>query len=137
MAMISCIFQRKTLMETLGFWDSVRFAADSEMISRARNVLGESFCLFPEVGMICLDMDGGLTNDPVHGIRADGGRLAESRRIYKESWSDWHRKYLPDSSAFLPFPLEQRRYESAPDMVVKHSDQLLNISALSRLSARG
>jgi hypothetical protein len=79
--------------------------------------------VFQEVGMICLDMEGGLTNDPVHGIRANAGGLGDSRRCYKESWSDWQEKNIPRTSPFLPFPLDRRRYLTAPEMIVSYADQ--------------
>ena len=40
---ISTLFSSKFIKEELGFWDSVRFGADSEMLARARKILGDEF----------------------------------------------------------------------------------------------
>lgn len=126
-ALISCIFHRGDLTERLGFWDAVRFAADSEMISRATALFGNGFVIARQIGMLCLDHEDGLTNHPVHGIRASpNGRLADSRQSYRDVWANWHRENLPEG-AFLDFPLKIRRYKAHPDMVVPYESQLRNL----------
>lgn len=126
-ASISCLFHREDLQNILGYWDSVRFAADSEMIARAEAVLGKKFGISRQIGMICLDLETSLTNDPVHGIRSNAGGLSDSRLNYRNSWQHWHKANLPTEPAYLDFPLKQRRYEAAPEMVIAHADQLLNL----------
>lgn len=131
-ASISCMFEKKTLLERLGFWDAVRFGADSEMISRAENCLGNSFRVLPQVGMICLDLENSLTNHPLHGVRTvNGGGMSESRLAYRDAWGNLHKKKDPSSSWYLPFPQKERHFEAPSIMVVPYEHQVLNLAGLN------
>lgn len=63
-ASISCLFKRSVLKDHIGFWDSIRFGADSEMISISEAVLGDRFGVIEQLSMICLSADSSLTNHP-------------------------------------------------------------------------
>lgn len=105
-AFISCFFERKFLLEVLGGWEEVKFAGDSELIKRAERILG---CLLPRynfVGMICLDRDGSLTNDPDHGHSPAIG-VSVSRRNFRGIFTAWHEKSTT-KDLFLPFPQVKR-----------------------------
>lgn len=105
-AFISCFFEKKFLLEVLGGWEEVKFAGDSELIKRAEKVLG---CLLPRynfVGMICLDRDGSLTNDPDHGHSPVIG-VSESRQNFRKIFTAWHEKSTT-KDLFLPFPQAKR-----------------------------
>lgn len=128
-ALISCMFHREDLTSSLGFWDTVRFAADSEMMSRARLLFGSGFQNFSSIGMLCLDHAKGLTNDPVHGIRALSGGLSDSRKAYRDSWFSLHRSGLLPDQAYLPFPQQIRRYDAVQGMAVSYEDQISNLSS--------
>jgi hypothetical protein len=121
------MFRREDLERRLGFWDTVRFAADSEMMSRAQAVFGESFQNFASVGMLCLDHADGLTNDPLHGVRAVNGGLSDSRKAYRDSWLPVHRAGLTPGQAFLEFPQKTRRYVPVQGVAVSYEDQLVNL----------
>lgn len=121
-ASISCLFEADFLRNTLGYWDSVRYGADSEMISRARAVLGSEFHDLDELGMLCLDLETSLTNDPLTGIKTATG-LSDSRRTYKRSWAAFH-KALSPTNAYLEFPQKARRYQAADKMIVSETDIL-------------
>lgn len=125
------MFKISELRESLGFWDSVRFGADSEMIGRAMAFYGGQFAQLKQIGMICLDLETSLTNDPIHGIRANNGRLAESRKSYRKGWEVWHKQNLPHSNPYLTFPQKSRRYEAMAAMIVPYEHQLLNMKKLS------
>jgi glycosyltransferase involved in cell wall biosynthesis len=99
---ISTLFKAEFLRTKLGYWDCVRFGADSEMIARAKVVLGKAFQKFQTIGMICLDVPGSLTNDPETGIRTTTG-LSEVRRRYKESWHSYHSK-IKEENKLIDFP---------------------------------
>ncbi len=113
---ISCLFRAETLRRELGFWDSVRFAADSEMIDRAALVLGERFATFRQIGMISLDIPTSLTNHPEFGARTTG--LSPVRRDYARCYADWHERALRPETAFLSFPQSERRFAAPQEMVV-------------------
>lgn len=61
-ASISCLFERSALNDQLGYWDTVRFGADSEMIARAEASLGARFGVVSQIAMICQDLETSLTN---------------------------------------------------------------------------
>lgn len=111
-AAISCMFDRKFFVDHLGYWDCVRFGADSEMISRARKVLGDGFQKVNSLSMLCLDEEGSLTNDPTHGISRTGG-VSPVRRVYKDQWTAWHAQ-METSHSRIDFPYIERAFH-APD----------------------
>src|SRR5699024_12070511 len=39
--MSSLMFRRKPVMDALGYWDSIRFAGDSEFLKRVKIIFGE------------------------------------------------------------------------------------------------
>lgn len=126
-ASISCMFERDFINNVLGYWDSVRFGADSEMISRAEKLLGNEFQNFRQIGMICLDLVTSLTNHPDHGIRSNNGGLSDSRKNYRDSWVEWQNENLTIETAKLSFPQDNRRYAAAEEMQVSYEDQVVNI----------
>lgn len=118
-ASITCLFRRKVLLEKLGFWDSVRYGADSELIDRAEIILKEKFGVIRQISMICLSLDSSLTNNPVTGIRADSGRMSKTRKEYKDSWVEWHEKIKRGESGYVGFPSFNRSYKVPDEMDVK------------------
>jgi hypothetical protein len=125
-ASVSCLFRTDFMRSRLGFWDSVRFAADSEMIERAEKVLGERFGTFRQVGMFCLDLETSLTNHPEFGIGEKG--VSPTRRSYRESFERWHEQEMLPETAFLPFPQHERRIEAPQDMIVPLDAMEQNLS---------
>jgi len=120
-ASISCLFEREFLTKSVGFWDSVRFGADSEMIARTQTLSGKNFAALQQIGMICLDLETSLTNHPNHGVDKNYG-VAPIRANYRNSWKRWHMNKMNEANAYLPFPQKSRRYEAAEPMVVKKID---------------
>ena len=88
-AMISLLIDRQVLLGQLGFWDSVRFGADSEMLARATAVLGSRLREVRKVLMLCLNVEGSLTNNACHGISAWDG-VSPIRKAYRDAWAAWH-----------------------------------------------
>ena len=117
---VSALYNAKFLKEKLGFWDSVRVGADSEMIARAEVVLGRDISKLSQIGMLCLSTEQGLTRDPVLGVRLRG-QLSPARTAYKESWSAVHRSVPPDQ-LYLPFPQKNRRYQGDFGFSVPYRD---------------
>lgn len=120
-ASISCLFKRSVLVQNLGFWDSVRFGADSEMIYRAEKVLGDKFGLIRKIGMICLDIETSLTNHSVYGIDKLNG-ISPIRANYRDAWTEWLEKANGAESCYLPFPQQHRRYAASSEMIPSLSD---------------
>ncbi|MGJ8547361.1 MAG: glycosyltransferase family 2 protein [Sulfitobacter sp.] len=117
-ASISALFARDVLTHQLGYWDSVRAGADSEMLSRARLLLGDGFAELDQITMICLDLAGSLTNHAVVGARK--GRAIENhpRSQYRDAWLAWHQSAPPLEALFMPFPQRDRPYPCPEAMEV-------------------
>lgn len=128
-ASISCLFKRSALDQKLGYWDSVRFGADSEMIARAEKALGDRFAILPHISMICLDLETSLTNHPEHGVDKVKG-ISPVRANYRDSWSAWLTNGAAARPVFLPFPQELRRYAAADEMVVDNKNIMLNLESI-------
>lgn len=110
-SLISTIFETRFLKENLGYWDCVRFGADSEMANRASIVLGQKLPEMPICTMICLDLETSLTNHPEFGLKKNASN--DPRIQYKKSWLEWH-KSLDEASSYLGFG-EGRSYFTVPD----------------------
>ena len=108
-ASITCMFETSFLRDTLGGWDCSRFGADSEIIARAKMVLGEEFKDYHQVSMICLNAPNSLTNNPIHGVQRGKG-LSPSRKFYKDQWTEWH-KTLNKDNVYLEFPHINRNFK--------------------------
>lgn len=119
-ASVSALYDAGFLRRKLGYWDTVRVGADSEMIGRAERVMGTELRKLPQVGMICLSTERGLTRDPVLGIRPNG-RLSDIRAAYKDSWTVFHES-LPPDELYLPFPQKTRRYQGDFGFDVPYED---------------
>lgn len=126
-ASISCMFERKTLQENLGHWDSVRFGADSEMISRATHLLGDSFSELKQITMICLDLESSLTNHPDHGVHKVHG-VTPIRATYRDAWAKWHKNSLSPANSYLSFPHKSRRFPAPEEMLVPHQNITENLA---------
>lgn len=115
-AMISLLIDREILLGQIGFWDSVRFGADSEMLARATAMLGPRLREVRKVVMLCLDAEGSLTNNADHGISAWEG-VSPIRKAYRDAWSAWHAA-TPTEARRLPFPHLERRFVAPEGMLV-------------------
>jgi len=118
LAPISLFVNREWMLASVGYWDSVRFGADSEMIARIQKIIGGPLPVIKKVGMICLESPDGLTNHPVHGIRADKGKLSKVRSLYKTAWSVWHSTCEREGELRLKFPPDAPPYDIPPQMHV-------------------
>lgn len=126
-ASISCLFEKETLRDRLGFWDSVRYGGDSEMIVRAQALLGDKFAFIHDIGMICLNHAASLTNNAFSGVGEIG--MAPSRVAYKETWKHLYTPGMEPSLAYLLFPQQTRRHNAPADMVVPLADIRANLGA--------
>lgn len=120
-ASISFLIESRYFRDVLGGWDSVRFGADSELISRAEKVMGERFRRLGHIGMCCLDSETNLTRDSVLGISKINGASAV-RKQYKQSFEEWHAG-IDEDSAKLSFPQTERNFR-APDAMVVPADRI-------------
>ncbi len=117
LAMISLLLPRKILIESLGFWDTARFGADSEMIARVQKFLGERLFSLKTITMLCLDHEFSLTNHNEFGINTESG-LSPVRIKYRDNWRKWHNSSR--TTLYVPFPHQgsKRLFEVPDDMSV-------------------
>jgi hypothetical protein len=118
-AMISLLIEREVLLDQIGFWDTVRFGADSELLGRARAVLGSRLREVRKVVMLCLNAAGSLTNNAAHGITITGG-VSPIREAYRGAWEAWHAA-TPAARRRLPYPHVNRQFAAPEGMIVSRS----------------
>ena len=110
----SFMFRRRPVLERLGFWDSVRFSADHELIRRIKIVFGEDAVLDLPTGPLCFQREHpySLTSEQHFGSK---GYYMGARKEYYEGQSYYHRgafnlKYkFPQESR--PFPVPEPMWE--------------------------
>lgn len=127
-ASISTLFKAALLRDRLGFWDDVRFSADSEMIARTEALLQMPIPAFSFISMLCLDLETSLTNNTQHGVDKNSG-ISNVRADYRNQWVEWHKTQLTSENAFLPFPQGARRYQADQSMIVEKNMITANIAA--------
>lgn len=121
-ASITAMFDKRFFVERLGHWDSVRFAADSELIGRARLLLSDAeFVQLNFPSMICLDDATSLTNNPDTGIDPVGG-MSGVRAEYRANWIAWHQKIRNSDQCQMAFPLLHRPFKAPAAMQVPVHD---------------
>lgn len=103
--------------EKIGYWDSVRFAADTEFLFRMRKVYGDNTVPLLKVpSAISLYHEASLTNHPVNGINVNGIKgLSPTRIQYRRNWLDWHAE--SNTKIFMPFPLKSRLFDAPIEML--------------------
>lgn len=126
-ASISCMFNAEMLRRDLGFWDSVRYGGDSEMIARAQALLGERFGFIHDIGMICLSHAASLTNNAISGVGDVG--MSPSRVAYKDTWKHIYVAGMDPALAYLPFPQQTYRHAAPAEMLVPLADVQANLNA--------
>lgn len=113
-AVATLMIRRREVLDRIGYWDSVRFAADTEFIFRIKRVYGKD--AVPKMGtptVISLFHENSLTNDPLTGI-SEGG-LSPVRQRYRDAWGQWHAHH--DAPLYMPFPLAGRLYPADEEML--------------------
>lgn len=113
-AVATLMIRRREVLERIGYWDSVRFAADTEFIFRIKRVYGkEAVPKMSTPTVISLFHENSLTNHPLTGI-FEGG-LSPVRQRYRDSWQRWHKEHA--APLFVPFPLENRLFAADEEML--------------------
>jgi glycosyltransferase involved in cell wall biosynthesis len=109
------LIRRQPVLERIGYWDEVRFGADSEYMERLRAALGTSALLWhDEVVALALHRPGSLTQSPESALY---GVLGPSpmRRTYKQAWEAWHRSHAP--VLYLARGQQPRPFPAPADML--------------------
>lgn len=104
--MSSIMFRRKPVMERLGFWDSVRFAADGEFKRRLIKEFGKNKYIDLKTGPLSLPRQSvtSLTGSSAFGYN---GFFMGARREYVESLEFHH---MRGETLYYPHPLKERLF---------------------------
>lgn len=118
-AMISLMLRRE-VFEQVGFWDSVRFGADSEFLARVEHSFPDLILEDRGCTMLCLNKKGSLTNNPATGIALRTG-LSPIRTEYRDSWRKWHQEH-ENRVLYRPFCNDTREFGAPERMIVSQDD---------------
>ncbi|MFN3825303.1 MAG: glycosyltransferase family 2 protein [Pseudorhodobacter sp.] len=101
----SFMFRRAPMRERLGYWDTVRFSADNELVRRMRRTFGRGSVRFLATGPLSFqrDSDSSIVADDVLGIN---GFLFGVRKEYFDAQRHHHESGAPlkYDGARRPFP---------------------------------
>lgn len=106
----SLMIKRDFFDSYLGFWDTVRFGADSELYGRIL-ALNQSVIEDVRPLILALDRNDSLTKNPKTAL---GSKL---RSVYANSFTDWHCN-INNKNSRLDFPLVERPFYAPSEMVV-------------------
>lgn len=100
---------KRSIIDKIGYYDSVRFGADWEYSARIRKVYGNnSIFIIDEVLYFVKCRDGSLTRNTKTGISGSGRK---KRRKYLEGYTSWHNSgknlYIPFKMRIRPFPVDK------------------------------
>ncbi|WP_458094708.1 glycosyltransferase [Roseomonas sp. WA12] len=113
---ISLVFRRAPVMDRLGFFDSVRIAADLEFIQRMGLVFGEN--AVPRLRWPLLfgrARSDSLTASEEFGVSRTG--FTEPRQVYHRHSEEFHARIVAGGPAYLPFPQLEREFK-APAIIL-------------------
>lgn len=105
--MSSLLFRREEVVETLGYWDEVRFSADGEFKRRLIQAFGKEAVVDLKTGPLSLpeQSKGSLTGSTAFGY---AGFFMGARKEYVDSFTDYHKRaetlYYPKGGQ-RPFPV--------------------------------
>lgn len=102
---ISMVYKR-SLIKNIGYYDSVRFSADTEFMKRILTVLEDKYInKIDKVLYYAKNRDNSLTTNNDTGMIGSG---YEIRMKYRSDAEKWHKTVRP---LYMPYPLEERPFE--------------------------
>lgn len=113
-AVATLMLRTHQVKNDIGYWDSVKFSADTEFQFRMKKKYGKkNVPLVRTPVAISLFHTESLTNDLQTGITANG--LSPVRVEYRNNWKAWHEK---ESELYMPYPLVERKFKAPAEMLV-------------------
>lgn len=106
--MSSFMFRRVPVLDKLGFWDSIRFGADSEFIRRLKKCFGAESVVDLVTAPMSFQRQ---SSESLTGSSAFGyhGFFMGARKDYFETYLEYHKR--SDVITKYAFPLEQRPFD--------------------------
>lgn len=113
--MSSLMFRREPVLEEVGYWDTVRFAADGEFKRRLFKTFGEEKIIDLPTGPLSLPRQSihSLTGSSAFGYQ---GFLMGARKEYVESFENYHREA---ETLYYPFSQQKRLFPVPNPMKIK------------------
>jgi len=111
--MSSFMFRRKEVLDKLGHWDSVRFAADSEFIMRIKHIFGPKAVVELPIGPLSFQRQSAdsLTGNSVFGFP---GYFMGVRKEYRDAQLDYHHTA---SNLYYDYPQSNRPFKAPNPML--------------------
>lgn len=111
----SLLFRRQEILDSIGFWDSVRFAGDSEFVRRIKKIFGEQSIENLATGPLSFprQTSTSLTASSAFGYT---GYQMGARREYREGLKHYHET---SEDLYFEFPLRSRPFP-VPDPMHVH-----------------
>jgi glycosyltransferase involved in cell wall biosynthesis len=105
------IVYRKRVINEIGYYDSVRFGADTEFMTRLKKKYGNpKIHRIDKVLYYAKQRPHSLTTSNATGINGEGGEL---RKIYLQNYTHWHKQ----CRFYIPYPLETRPFYAPERML--------------------
>ncbi|WP_112182166.1 glycosyltransferase family 2 protein [Paraliobacillus zengyii] len=130
--MSSLMFRREKVLNKVGYWDAVRFAADSEFIKRIKKSFGEKTVVEIATGPLSFQrqLNGSLTGNSFFGFP---GFFMGARKEYLEAQLHYHAntedlKYPFDYEQKRPFPVPRPMLPMKEKFTVKNHFEVILIS---------
>src|SRR5699024_8712805 len=117
--MSSIMFRRDQVMEKLGYWDSVRFAADGEFKRRLLRTFGKEAYVDLQSGPLSLPRQSvtSLTGSSAFGYN---GFFMGVRKEYVESLENFHQSH---ENLYFSYPMEERPFPVPEPMWPKREEK--------------
>lgn len=113
-AVATLMFRTNEVRAKIGYWDSVRFAADTEYQHRIQKAFGKDSILISNVpAALALYHECSLTRNSQTGISEEHG-LSPVRKAYRASWMNWHKV---SDICFIDFPQNKRLFDAPLEMI--------------------
>ncbi len=125
MAIMAPMFKKDAVLDTVGYYDSVRTSADDEMFHRLRQAFGTDKIRHVDRPLyVASHREGSRTtgsNEIDLSIKEKAGSLSflsPDRRKYVRAYQEWHKSIEKgDEAPYMAFPLLRRRFP-APDSLL-------------------
>lgn len=99
------IMYRRSVIDKIGYYDSVRFGADSEFKARLNKIFGKQTVVLSDVLYLATKRPGSLTTD----------KTSKPARVnYVKALRKWHSS---TKSPYMPFPLDKRPFPVLKNML--------------------
>lgn len=117
LGLITLLFDRKAILSTAGYFDSVRTSADAEFLQRLRRRLPKpAFAHVDAPLYVARAREGSLSAASVDlaAPTSGGNFLSPDRQRYVDAYEAWH---AAETAPRLPFPLQARPFEAPTGML--------------------